>query len=64
MSLSLKVPSMSCGGCVSTITKAVHSVDPQAEVNVNLQTKTVQVETSLTAPVVSKALAQAGYPTT
>lgn len=63
MPLSLKIPSLSCGGCVRSVTQVVHNLDPQATVNVDLATKTMQVETDLTVPVLSKALAQAGYPT-
>ncbi len=63
MALQLEIPSLSCGGCVRAVTQVVQTLDPQAKVKVDLVTKTMQVETALTASVLSKALAQAGYPT-
>jgi copper chaperone len=60
MTLQLKVPKMSCGGCVSTITQAVQSVDAHAIVQADPQTKSVSIETSETA--IKEAIAKVGYP--
>ena len=43
---TLRVPDMTCGHCAQTVEKAVKSVDPSAEVKVDLAQKTVTVETS------------------
>lgn len=44
MSLQLKVPSIVCEGCAETITKAVKSVNADAQVDVDVSAKTVKVE--------------------
>lgn len=63
MTLQLKVPEMTCGGCVSTITKAVKTVDANAVVQGDPKTKTVLVETQAPETAIRAALAKVGYPT-
>jgi copper chaperone len=62
MQLQLKVLDMSCGGCLSTITKVIKTVDAGATVQGDPQTKIVLVETKSPEPEIKAALAQAGYP--
>jgi copper chaperone len=62
MKLQFKVPEMSCGGCVSNITRAIKAVDANATVQGDPQTKIVLVETKSPEPEIKAALAQAGYP--
>jgi copper chaperone len=42
--IAFEVNDMSCGHCVSSITKAVQAVDPQAQVQVDLAQHRVQIE--------------------
>jgi copper chaperone len=60
--IEFKLPAMSCGHCVSSVTEAVKQVDPAAKVDVDLATKLVKVETSQPREPIAKALAEAGYP--
>jgi copper chaperone len=62
MTLQLKVPKMSCGGCVSTITQAVQTVDAHAIVRGDPQTKMVSVETKASEIAIKEAIAKVGYP--
>jgi copper chaperone len=62
MKLDLKVPEMTCDGCVSTITQAVQSVDAHATVHADQQTKTVSVETKASETAIKEAIAKVGYP--
>lgn len=62
--MKFNVPDMTCGHCVSTVTKAVKALDAAADVKADLAAKTVTVETSAPAAAVSKALDEAGYPNT
>ena len=62
MTIQLKVPGMACGGCGKTITKAVQSVDPKAEVQTDPKTKQVMVESNASESSVREAIAAAGYP--
>ena len=59
--LKLKVPEMSCGHCVSTIEKAVKSVDPAARVVVDLASSTVAVETKADEAAIRDVIRSAGY---
>lgn len=59
--LRLNVDGMSCGHCVASVTEAVKSVDPAAEVSVDLAAKTVEAQTRADAARVSAAIAAAGY---
>ncbi len=62
MKLQFKVPEMTCGGCVSNITRAIKTVDANATVQGDPQTKIVLVETKSPEPEIKAALAHAGYP--
>jgi len=56
------VNDMTCGHCVSTITKALKAVDKNAKVTVDLGQRLVMVEpTEADAQEVSDAIAEAGY---
>lgn len=56
-----KVPEMSCGHCVATITKAVKAVDPSATVNADLAKAEVSIESAAEARPIEEAMRQAGY---
>lgn len=62
MALQLKVPSMACSACASTITKAVTGIDPTAKVEADPTTKLVVVETQQSETAVKEAITAAGYP--
>ena len=55
------VPDMTCGHCVSTITKAVKAEDPKAKVEISLAERLVKVESSLPKDEISERIAEAGY---
>ena len=55
------IPGMTCGGCARAITTAIHGVDAQARVDVDLARKTVGVESGLGRETLAKAIREAGY---
>ena len=59
---SFKVTGMTCGHCVRAVTDAMHSVDPGATVEVDLQAGRVTVQDG-TAPAsqITDAIATEGY---
>lgn len=59
--VELSVKDMTCGHCVSAVTRAVKAVDPQAEVQVDLGSKRVRVEGRSPADELIRALDAAGY---
>jgi len=59
---TFEVKDMSCGHCVSTITKAVKAVDHDAGVQADLATHRVTIDpTKADAAALSDAIRQAGY---
>ena len=60
--LVFKVDGMSCNHCVNAVTQAVKTVDPQAQVEVDLPNKQVVVQTREDRDTVAAALTEAGYP--
>ena len=61
-STTFSVSGMSCGHCVSAVTRAVQQVDGGANVQVNLDKQTVAVTSGTSADAVKAAIEQAGYP--
>jgi copper chaperone len=58
---SFLVSDMTCSGCVKAITGAVHDLDAAATVDVNLETKLVEVASSATADALAEAMRDAGF---
>lgn len=56
------VDGMTCGHCVRAITRAVQALDPAAQVAVDLDARSVDVQTDLQAEQVVAAIVAAGYP--
>lgn len=61
MSINLSVPSIVCQGCVDLITKEIKKAFPEAEVNVNLDTKTVSVDTQASETSIKEIIVNAGH---
>ncbi|MBY0469078.1 MAG: heavy-metal-associated domain-containing protein [Burkholderiaceae bacterium] len=60
--ISFQVNDMTCGHCVSSITKAVKALDSGATVQVDLSTHLVKIEaTEADAVELSEAIKEAGY---
>jgi len=56
------VPDMTCGHCVSTITRALKSEDAQAKIEISLGDRLVKVESSqLAQDEIAQRIAEAGY---
>ena len=60
---TFNVKDMTCGMCVKHVTKAVQTVEPGAEVKVDLATGKVEVSPTPKDPAaLAKAITDAGYP--
>lgn len=60
--IAFQVNDMTCGHCVSTITKAVRAVDTKATVNIDLANHRVEIEpTEADAQQLSEAIKEVGY---
>ncbi|MBN8560128.1 MAG: heavy-metal-associated domain-containing protein [Leptolyngbya sp. UWPOB_LEPTO1] len=61
MSLQFTVPNMACSACSATITTAIKTIDPTAQVSADPKTKQVSVETQASEDTVKEAVTNAGY---
>jgi copper chaperone len=61
MSITFKVPTIACEVCAKTITKAIHNLDDNAEVKVDVEEKIVTVATEKTADKIKEAIIDAGH---
>jgi len=59
--IEIKVPDMTCGHCVSTITKAVQALDASASVDIVLAEHRVRVEGKSSKEALIHCIAEAGY---
>ena len=59
--LRFHVPTMTCGGCVKAIARAVTALDPKATIEADLSARDVSIATALPAEAVAAALRKAGY---
>ncbi|WP_439892624.1 heavy-metal-associated domain-containing protein [Ralstonia sp. 25C] len=59
---TFSVEGMSCGHCVSAVTRAVQQIDATANVQVDLSKQIVAVTTGAPTDTVKAAIEQAGYP--
>ncbi|MGK5069182.1 heavy-metal-associated domain-containing protein [Janthinobacterium sp. RT4P48] len=58
----LQVENMSCSHCVGSVTKAVQAIDPAAQVQIDLASKRVTVESTSELGAISAAIVDAGFP--
>jgi copper chaperone len=58
---SFQVQGMSCGHCVRAVTEAVRQVDPQAEVQVDLASGRVEVQSQRERAELVRAIEEEGY---
>ncbi|MBN2978127.1 copper resistance protein CopZ [Pseudomonas fluorescens] len=55
------VEGMTCGHCVKAVTQAVQDRDPAAQVEVDLATKQVSVQSQLPPEEIAKLITEEGY---
>jgi copper chaperone len=59
--IELTLPTMTCGHCVKAVTAAVQQVDATAQVQIDLPTHQVRIESIRPAADFARALAEEGY---
>jgi len=60
----LNIPDMTCGHCKAAVEKAVASVDAGAKVAVDLDTRTVEIDSRADLAAILAALKEEGYEAT
>ena len=59
--LRLKIEGMHCGGCAGSVTRAIQSQDPLAQIRVDRAARTVEADTEVAAGLIVSAIKAAGY---
>ena len=59
--IELKLPTMTCGHCVRTVSETVQRIDAAAKVDVDLPAKTVRIESQHERQEFVRALWEEGY---
>ena len=55
------IQNMTCGGCARGVTKAVQSIDPDAGIEIDLDTRFVDLRSAKPGAAFVNALATAGF---
>jgi copper chaperone len=61
MQTTFTVGDLACNACVDRISQAICSIDPQARVVADPQTKLVQIDSDLPALTLRSTITNAGY---
>ncbi|MBP5972853.1 MAG: heavy-metal-associated domain-containing protein [Brasilonema angustatum HA4187-MV1] len=61
MALKLTVPNITCEDCAGKITEAIHVMEPDTKVDVDVKAKTVTVESKASEESIKQAIVAAGY---
>lgn len=59
--ITLQVNDMTCGHCVGIVTQAIKQQDDQARIEIDLESKSVKIDSSKPAQQFIAAIADAGY---
>ncbi|MFU8865769.1 MAG: heavy-metal-associated domain-containing protein [Rhodobacterales bacterium] len=59
--MQFHIETMTCGGCVRGVTKAVERVDPTATVKADPPSRRVEVTTQASRDQIATALTEAGF---
>lgn len=59
--MQITVPTIVCDKCAETITKAIHGVDPAAQVQISVEAKQVDIETSASESSLREAIVAVGH---
>lgn len=60
--MQFHIQDMTCGGCVKSVTRVIRSVDPEAGVAADLETRKVEVTSGQPRGPFAAALERAGFP--
>ena len=57
----MNVQKMTCNHCIRSVTEAVHTIDPQAKVDVDLASGTVRIDGNPDEAATARAIREAGF---
>jgi len=59
--IELRLPTMTCGHCVRTVTQTVQAIDAHAKVDIDLPAQRVRIDSQQPQQAFERALADQGY---
>lgn len=59
--IELTVNDMTCGGCVASITRVVKGLDPEANIDADVKSRRVKIDSLIDTEAVVAAIVHAGY---
>lgn len=60
--MNLYIENMTCGGCSKGVTASIQAVDLNADIQIDLSTKLVQIYTQATTESIVASLTEDGFP--
>ncbi|MNJ96725.1 Heavy-metal-associated domain protein [compost metagenome] len=57
-----KVQGLTCKNCVKSLKEAIHSIDPKADLEVNLPAQTIKVQNAIDLKSIEGVIEKEGYP--
>ena len=60
--MKFRIENMTCGGCARSVTATIKDLDENATVNIDVDTKLVEVNTAVTEDKIVAALTEDGFP--
>ena len=61
MTMKFKVPSIVCAGCIDTIKEAIMTGEPEAKVEIDLDSKQVMVDTEASEESIRQIITAVGH---
>lgn len=60
--MKFRIDNMTCGGCARSVTATIKDLDENARVEINVDTKLVEVESTVGEAEIVAALIEDGFP--
>lgn len=60
--MKFRIENMTCGGCARSVTATIKDLDKNATVHIDVATKLVEVESTVTESEIVAALTEDGFP--
>lgn len=61
MTLTLKVSDMKCSNCAAKISESIQTIEPNAKIDVDLDSKIVSVDSAADGESIKQAVVAAGF---
>jgi copper chaperone len=60
--MKFRIDNMTCGGCARSVTRTIQKLDPDAQVEIDVESRRVVVRSQASPEALTSALDAAGFP--